>query len=73
MGKLISEFVVLWRDLLKKNLNRRGFCPSYAAAAVTRPLAGKAVRLRFRLRDADVYSFQFIPYVPEPARHEIPK
>ena len=38
-----------------------------------RRLAGKPVRLRFRLRDADVYSFQFVPYVPEPARHEIPK
>lgn len=38
-----------------------------------RRLAGKPVRLRFRLHDADVYSFQFVPFAPEPARLEIPK
>ena len=30
-----------------------------------RPLSGKPIRLRFILRDADIYSFQFIPYKPE--------
>ncbi len=29
-----------------------------------RPLAGKPVRLRFILSDADLYSFQFVPYAP---------
>jgi hypothetical protein len=29
-----------------------------------RPLAGKPIRLRFVLSDADLYSFQFVPYVP---------
>ena len=33
-----------------------------------RPLAGKPIRLRFVLRDADLYSFQFVSYVPEPKR-----
>lgn len=37
-----------------------------------RPLAGKPVRLRFVLRDADLYSFQFVPYAPEPRRAAIP-
>ena len=30
-------------------------------------LAGKPVRLRFLLRDADVYSFQFVPLQPDRA------
>jgi len=33
-----------------------------------RPLEGKPIRLRFVLRDADLYSFQFIPYRPDPER-----
>lgn len=33
-----------------------------------RPLAGKPVRLRFVLKDADLYSFQFVPYQPDPVR-----
>ena len=33
-----------------------------------RPLEGKPVRLRFLLRDADLYAFQFVPYAPEPKR-----
>jgi hypothetical protein len=37
-----------------------------------RPLAGQPVRLRFVLRDADLYSFQFVPHAPEPTRPEIP-
>lgn len=32
-----------------------------------RPLAGRPVRLRFRLCDADIYSFRFVPFRPEPA------
>lgn len=36
-----------------------------------RPLAGKAVRLRFALRDADLYSLQFVPYQPDPTRPDI--
>lgn len=32
-----------------------------------RSLAGQTVRLRFVLRDADLYSFQFVPYEPDPA------
>lgn len=31
-----------------------------------RPLTGKPVRLRFVLRDADLYAFQFVPYQPDP-------
>ena len=33
-----------------------------------RPLAAKPVRLRFVLKDADLYSFQFVPYAPDPDR-----
>ena len=31
-----------------------------------RALAGRPVRLRFVLRDADLYAFQFVPYQPDP-------
>lgn len=31
-----------------------------------RPLVGRPVRLRFVLRDADLYSMQFVPWEPEP-------
>jgi hypothetical protein len=37
-----------------------------------RPLAGKPIRLRFVLRDADVYAFRFVPYAPEPERRALP-
>ncbi len=37
-----------------------------------RPLAGKLVRLRFVLRDADLYSFRFVPYAPDPERPALP-
>jgi hypothetical protein len=37
-----------------------------------RPLAGKPVRLRFVLRDADLYSFQFTAYRPDPERPNVP-
>jgi len=37
-----------------------------------RPLSGKPVRLRFVLKDADLYSFQFVPYAPDPVRPSIP-
>ncbi len=30
-----------------------------------RPLEGKPVRLRFVMRDADLYAFQFVPYQPD--------
>ncbi len=33
-----------------------------------RSLAGKSVRLRFVLRDADLYAFRFSPYAPDPER-----
>lgn len=33
-----------------------------------RAFAGRPVRLRIVLRDADLYSFQFVPYAPEPKR-----
>jgi hypothetical protein len=36
-----------------------------------RSLAGKPVRLRFELRDADLYSFQFVPHEPEPVRPDV--
>ena len=36
-----------------------------------RPLAGKPVRLRFVVRDADLYAFQFVPYEPEPAAADL--
>ena len=37
-----------------------------------RPLCGKPVRLRFVLKDADLYSFQFVPYAPDPKRASLP-
>ena len=33
-----------------------------------RALAGKPARLRFVLRDADLYALQFVPYEPDPER-----
>ncbi len=36
------------------------------AVAPVRSLAGQPVRLRFVLRDADLYAFQFAPYAPDP-------
>lgn len=38
-----------------------------------RTMAGKPVRLRFVLKDADLYSFQFVEYQPDPQRPEVPK
>lgn len=35
-----------------------------------RQLSGKPVRLRFVLKDADLYAFQFVPYQPDPVRPE---
>ena len=37
-----------------------------------RPLSGKPVRLRFVLKDADLYSFQFAPHQPDPVRPDPP-
>ena len=54
------------------------FCDSlryvvrWRAGGDVRPLAGKPVRLRFVLRDADLYAFQFVPYEPDPERPEAP-
>lgn len=36
-----------------------------------RSLAGKPVRLRFVLRDADLYAFQFVPYEPDSERPNV--
>jgi hypothetical protein len=36
-----------------------------------RPLAGRPVRLRITISDADVYSLQFVPYAPEPERPDL--
>ena len=36
------------------------------AGGDVRDLAGRPIRLRFVLRDADLYSYQFVPYEPEP-------
>jgi len=36
-----------------------------------RALEGKPVRLRFLLRDADLYAFQFVPFAPEPQRPDM--
>jgi len=36
-----------------------------------RSLEGKPIRLRFVLKDADLYAFQFLPYSPEPERPNI--
>jgi hypothetical protein len=33
-----------------------------------RSLAGQPIRLRFVLKDADLYAFQFVPYAPDPER-----
>ena len=35
-----------------------------------RELAGQPIRIRFVLSDADLYSFQFVPYQPDPVRVE---
>jgi len=37
-----------------------------------RALEGHPVRLRFSLRDADLYSFQFVPFQPDPVRPRRP-
>ncbi|HOX37817.1 MAG TPA: hypothetical protein PL033_07495 [Candidatus Brocadiia bacterium] len=37
-----------------------------------RSLAGKPVRLRFVLKDADLYAFQFVPYAADPVVPELP-
>ena len=36
-----------------------------------RPLAGRPIRLRFVLRDTDLYAFQFVPYENEPAAPDL--
>ncbi len=36
-----------------------------------RPLSGKPVRLRFVLNDADLYSFQFLPYQADPPTPQV--
>jgi len=36
-----------------------------------RGLAGRPIRLRFRLSDADLYAFQFVPYVANPERPDV--
>ena len=38
-----------------------------------RSLEGRPVRLRFALRDADLYAFQFVPFQPDPVRPPRPK
>jgi len=38
-----------------------------------RSLEGRPVRLRFALRDADLYSFQFVPFRPAPDRPSAPE
>lgn len=38
------------------------------AGGDVRPLAGKTVRLRFVLKDADLYSLRFVPYAADPER-----
>lgn len=37
-----------------------------------RRLAGRPVRLRFRMQDADLYAFQFVTYEAEPVRPVVP-
>ncbi len=49
------RFVVRWSDV----------------GGDVRPVQGRPVRLRFVLRDADLYSFPFIPYEPEPAYPDV--
>ena len=36
-----------------------------------RSLAGAPVRLRFLLRDADLYAFRFVPFAPDPERPDL--
>lgn len=43
-----------------------------SAGGDVRSLTGRPVRLRFRLQDADVYAFQFVPHRPAPERPEPP-
>ncbi|MBT3341500.1 MAG: hypothetical protein HN712_27310 [Gemmatimonadetes bacterium] len=43
-----------------------------AAGGDLRPLAGRPVRLRFVLRDADLYALQFVPFRPAPERPDPP-
>ena len=39
-----------------------------SSAGDLRPLEGRPARLRFLLRDADLYSFRFVPFRPAPER-----
>lgn len=52
-----TDYTVRWRSAVGGDL---------------RPIAGRPVRLRFALRDADVYAFQFVPFRPAPERSEPP-
>jgi len=68
------------QDLEGKPIDRYGLddCPSIfcdslrrvvhwrEAGGDLRALSGKPIRLRFVLRDADLYAFQFVPYEPDP-------
>jgi hypothetical protein len=42
-----------------------------ACGSDLRALSGRPIRLRFRLRDADLYAFQFVPFEPEPVRPDM--
>ncbi len=41
------------------------------AGGDVRSLAGEPVRLRFVLKDADLYAFQFVPHEPDPERPDL--
>jgi len=60
-GYALSDCPPIFRDAIDHRVHWAGGCD-------LRPLSGKPVRLRFALRDADLYAFQFVPYSPDPER-----
>ncbi len=66
-GYALEECPEIFCDSLRYRV-----CWRYAGGDV-RALAGKPVRLRFVLRDADLYAFQFVPYQPDPVRPDVSK
>lgn len=62
-GLSLEECEPVFCDSLDYTVRWRSAC-----GGDLRSLAGQPVRLRFVLRDADLYSFQFVPFRPAPER-----
>lgn len=59
-GYALADCPAIFCDRLQKIVRWKG------RGGDVRELSGKPVRLRFALKDADLYSFQFLPYQPDP-------